>query len=410
MIFEIMAKYKYTARTKQGELQTGFVEAPNQGTAANILSGHDLFVLSVESAERKSFFENTFSFLNRVKIIHLMTFTRQFATLLQSTVPLSDSLITLHKQTKNPILKEAIFEISNDVSAGLSLSQALERQSGIFSDFYINMVRSAEITGRLEEVSGFLADYLEKESIWRSRVRNALIYPIFVMSLFAIVGIFLLTFVFPKLTIVFEETSVKLPLMTKIFLEAGNFLLNWWWAIAIISALLITLLIDYLRTGEGKAVLSELMIKLPILGDLFKKMHVTRFSESLGVLIKGGIPITQAIEITAHVIGNVIYRDILEEIAEKVKAGELLSNLLRQNEYYFPDLVGQMVAIGENTGRLEQMLAKISDFYSREVENTLDNLTELIQPVLISIIGIFVGLLFASVLIPIYNLTQSFNK
>ena len=378
--------------------------------AANILNGHDLFVLSVKSAERKNFFEGAFSFFNRVKIVYLMTFTRQFATLLQSTVPLNDSLVTLHKQTKNPILKEAIFEISNDVSAGLSLSQALERQSGIFSDFYINMVRSAEITGRMEEVMGFLADYLEKEAVWRSRVRNALIYPAFVLSLFAIVGVFLLTFVFPKLTIVFEETSVKLPLMTKIFLEAGNFLLNWWWAIAIIAVLLITLLIDYLRTGEGKAVLSEIMIKLPVLGDLFKKMHVARFSESLGVLIKGGIPITQAIEVTAHVIGNVIYRDILDEIAEKVKAGELLSNLLRQNEYYFPDLVGQMVAIGENTGRLEQMLEKISDFYSREVENTLDNLTELIQPVLISIIGIFVGLLFASVLIPIYNLTQSFNK
>ncbi|MEK7593178.1 MAG: type II secretion system F family protein, partial [Patescibacteria group bacterium] len=399
-----------TARTKQGELQTGFVESPSQEMAANILNGHDLFVLSVKSAERKNFFEGAFSFFNRVKIVYLMTFTRQFATLLQSTVPLNDSLVTLHKQTKNPVLKEAIFEISNDVSAGLSLSQALERQSGIFSDFYINMVRSAEITGRMEEVMGFLADYLEKEAVWRSRVRNALIYPAFVLSLFAIVGVFLLTFVFPKLTIVFEETSVKLPLMTKIFLEAGNFLLNWWWAIAIIAVLLITLLIDYLRTGEGKAVLSEIMIKLPVLGDLFKKMHVARFSESLGVLIKGGIPITQAIEVTAHVIGNVIYRDILDEIAEKVKAGELLSNLLRQNEYYFPDLVGQMVAIGENTGRLEQMLEKISDFYSREVENTLDNLTELIQPVLISIIGIFVGLLFASVLIPIYNLTQSFNR
>lgn len=403
-------KFKYTARTKQGELQTGFVEAPNQGTAANILSGHDLFILSVEGAERKSFFEGVFAFLNRVKIIYLMTFTRQFATLLQSTVPLNDSLVTLYKQTKNPILKEAVFEISNDVSAGLSLSQALERQSGIFSDFYINMVRSAEITGRLEEVMGFLADYLEKESIWRSRVRNALIYPAFVMFLFMVVGIFLLTFVFPKLTIVFEESSVKLPLMTKIFLEAGNFLLNWWWAIAIIATLFITLLVDYLKTGEGKAVFSELMIKLPVFGDLFKKMYVARFSESLGVLIKGGIPITQAIEVTSHVIGNVIYRDILDEIAEKVKAGELLSSLLRQNEYYFPDLVGQMVAIGENTGRLEQMLEKISSFYSREVENTLDNLTELIQPVLISIIGIFVGLLFASILIPIYNLTQSFNK
>lgn len=403
-------KYKYTARTKQGELQTGFVESPNQEVATNILSSHDLFVLSIEGSERKSFFEGVFGFLNRVKIIHLMTFTRQFATLLQSTVPLKDSLTTLHKQTKNPILKEAVFEISNDVSAGLSLSQALERQGGIFSDFYINMVRSAEITGRMEEAMGFLADYLEKESIWRSRVKNALIYPVFVLFLFVIVGIFLLTFVFPKLTVVFEETSVKLPLMTKIFLEIGNLLLDWWWTIAIIIALLIILLVDYLKTEEGKAVIGELMIRLPIFGDLFKKMHVARFSESLGVLIKGGIPITQAIEITAHVMGNVIYRDVLDEIAEKVKAGESLSSLLFQNEYYFPELAGQMVAIGENTGRLEQMLKKISDFYSREVENTLNNLTELIQPVLISVIGIFVGLLFASVLIPIYNLTQSFNK
>ena len=154
--------------------------------------------------------------------------------------------------------------------------------------------------------------------------------------------------------------------------------------------------------------LNEVVIKIPIFGNLFKKMYVARFAESTSVLIKGGIPITQAIEIAGHAIGNVIYRDILHEVAEGVRGGELLSNLLSQNEYYFPILVGQMVAIGEETGRLDEILSRISGFYTREVNDILDNLVELIQPILVAIIGVFIGLLFASILIPIYNLAQAF--
>jgi type IV pilus assembly protein PilC len=403
-----MAKFKYYARTQEGELQTGFVEAFNREGAANILTSHNLFILSLESAEQRHWFSRIANFLNRVKIKDLVIFTRQFATLMESKMPLVNSIEALYQQTKNPLLKEAIFEIASDVDSGLSLSQAMERQKQFFSEFYISMIRNAEITGQLEEAITFLADYLEKELMWRSRVRNALIYPSIVVVLFLVVAGVMLTVVFPKIGPVFEETGTSLPLVTQIFLSAGNFILQWWWAIIIILILLVFLLIDYFQSHEGKAVFNELIINVPLLGELFKKIYVAQFTEAISVLVKGGIPITQAIEIAGRTIGNVVYRDILNEMADKVRAGELFSNLLFQNEYYFPALVAQMVAIGEKTGRLDEVLSRISNFYTREVNDLLSNLVELIQPLLIAVIGAFVGLLFASVLIPIYNLAQAF--
>jgi len=401
-------KFKYNARTPEGQLQAGLVEAFNREAAANILSGHSLFILSLEEAKRGRWYDKLLNFLNRVKIKDLMIFTRQFATLMESKVPLGNSLRALYKQTRSPVLKEAVFEIFSDIDAGLSLSQSLERQRKFFSEFYISMIRSAEITGRLEEAMIFLADYLDKEVIWRSRVHNAMIYPSVLVGLFLIVAGIMLTTVFPQIEPIFKETNVSLPLITQIFLASGNFIIKWWWAVVLISILLVFLIIDYFQSREGKAVLAELIIKAPVFGNLFKKMYVARFAESTSVLIKGGIPITQAIEISGHAIGNIIYRDILHEVAEGVRAGELLSGVLSQNEYYFPSLVGQMVAIGEGTGRLDEILSRISVFYTREVDDLLSNLTELIQPVLVAVIGVFVGLLFASILIPIYNLAQAF--
>lgn len=401
-------KFKYNARTQEGELQTGFVDAANREAALNILTGHNLFILSLEAGEKARWYDKLVNFFNRVKIVDLMIFTRQFATLMESKMPLGNSLRTLYQQTKKPILREAVFAVSSDVDAGLSLSQAMERQGKIFSEFYINMVRTAEITGRLEETMMFLADYLDKESMWVNRVRNALIYPIILIILFLLVAGIMLITVFPQIGPVFEETGATLPLITQVFLFSGNFIIQWWWAIILIFLLLLFLLIDYLQSDEGKIVLNEIIIKIPILGNLFKKMYVARFAESTSVLIKGDIPITQAIEISGHAIGNVIYRDILHEVAEGVRSGKLLSDLLSQNEYYFPALVGQMVAIGEGTGRLDEILSRISNFYTREVNDILDNLMELIQPVLVAIIGVFIGLLFASILIPIYNLAQAF--
>ena len=401
-------KFRYNARTQQGELQTGFVEATNREAAAGILTGHNLFVLSLESSEKRHRYDFITGIFNRVKISDLMIFTRQFATLMESKVPLNTVLKTLYKQTNNQILKEAVFQISSDIGAGLSLSQAMERQKGIFSEFYLNMIRSAEITGRLEEAAQFLADYLEKESIWKSKIRSAMIYPVIVIIMFIAVAGIMVVVVFPQIAPVFEETGMDLPVLTKIFLGAGSFIIQWWWAVLLILAVFIFVIADYFHTPEGEAVLDEISVKVPIIGNLFKKLYISRFAESTNILIKGGIPITQAIGISANAIGNVVYRDILLEMAEGVRGGELLSDLLAKNEYYFPILVSQMVAIGEGTGRLDYILSKVSDFYTREVNDALNNLVELIQPILIAGIGVLIGLLFASILIPIYNLVQAF--
>lgn len=400
-------KFKYQARTKTGELQTGTVDAASREAALNVLSGHELYILSIEGAEQMGLYERFLRLFERVKMADLMVFTRQFATLLSAKVPLSDGLKSLYKQTANPVLKEAIFEIISDIDAGLSLSQALERHGNIFSVFYVNMVRSAEVSGRMEESMEFLADYIEKEAGLGSRVRNALIYPAFILGLFAIVGIILITFVFPQLKPVFEESKVELPLITKILLNSGDFILAWWWVISIILGLFVFLAFDYFHTAEGRLVLDEVKIRFPVVGRISRKLYIARFAEATSVLIKGGIPVAQAIEIAGHTIGNGIYQDLLHEAAEGVRRGELLSQTLEKYDY-FPPLVSQMVAIGETTGRLDDLLDKISSFYTREVDDATNNMVELIQPILMVVIGIGVGLMFASMILPIYNLAKAF--
>ncbi len=389
-------------------MQVGNVEAANRTAAFNILNSHDLYILSLDEVRADRFLSSFFNFFNRVRKVDVMVFTRQFATMLEAKIAINDALKNLQTQTKNYYLKEAIYEIAEDIDAGLSLSQALERQHHIFSEFYVNLIQSAEVTGRVEEVMGFLADFLEKEIGLLSRVRNALIYPIFVLVLFVIVAGILVAFVFPQLAPIFEETSVEVPTMTKLLLSSGQFVANWWVAIVIVIIGLGAALFQYIQSKEGREVFDQIGLRLPIIGQLFKKVYVARFSESLSVLIKGGIPIAQAIEISGHAIGSTIYQESLHEIADQVRGGELLSTSISKNEAYFPPIVSQMVSIGEKTGKLEEMFDRISRFYTREIDSAVGNLVELIQPALMVVLGVMVGILFAAILIPIYNLAQAF--
>ena len=205
----------------------------------------------------------------------------------------------------------------------------------------------------------------------------------------------------------FEESGVSLPFFTRLLITIGIFSSQWWWAILVVFGLFVFLLIDYFRTAEGRIIYDEMSIKLPILGNFFREIIIARFAEATSILIKGGIPITQAIEIASHTIDNAVYKDILHEAAERVRAGELISEALEKSGA-FPALVYQLIAVGEATGRLEDLLSRISAYYTREVDNLVANLVELIQPVLIIFVGVFVGLLFASILLPIYNLAQLF--
>ncbi len=401
-------KYQYSARTKSGEMQMGYVESSSREAAFQMLSGHDLYVLSIEAEHAATFLTNIADYFRRVKLLDVAIFTRQFSTMLEAEIPLGDTLKSLYRQTSNPILRETIFEISSDIDAGLSLSQALGRHGNVFDIFYVNLVRSAEVTGRVEEVMGFLADYLEKEHLLRSKVKNALIYPAFVVGLFVVVAGILIGVVFPQIGPIFEESGVQLPLPTRILIGAGNFLANWWFAVVIVAVIFIAMIVDYARSREGKIVIDQVSVKLPVFGQLFVKTYVARFAEAVNVLIRGGIPIAQAIEISADTIGSDVYREALKEAAAGIRRGELMSATLEKNETYFPAIVSQMIAVGESTGKLDDMLKRLATFYTREVDDLVTNLVELIQPALMVVVGVLTGLLFASLLLPLYSLVRAF--
>jgi type IV pilus assembly protein PilC len=403
-----MAKFKYRARTKEGELQVGQVAALSKNEASSILSSHGLYVLVLDEVDEDKWYGRFLNYANRVKTKDLMVFTRQFATLLSARIPLDDALITLRKQTRNPSLFTIVSEISADIEAGLSLSQSLEKYDKVFSGFYVSMVRSAEITGRIGEAVGFLADYIEKQSTLVAKVRNALIYPIVMIALFFVVGGIMVVVVFPQIGPVFEEAGVELPIFTRILLSGGIFLSQWWWAVLAVLITMVFVAADYFRTPEGRTLADEILFRIPVVNKLLRELYVARFAESLSVLIKGGIPITQAVEITGHTVGNASYREALHEVSGDLQKGEQLSQSLAKHEALFPPLVSQMTAVGESTGRLDTLLQKISDFYAREVDGLVGSLVELIQPLLMVVIGVLVGVLFASILIPIYNLAQTF--
>lgn len=402
-------KFKYKAKTKEGELQVGFVEAGSRESAANILAGHDLFILSVESAERHGFFEAITSFLGRVRRKDMMIFTRQLATLLEARLPLNTSLKTLHEQTKNPALKEAVLQVSEDIDSGLSFSQALERQGTIFPSFFVEMARAAEITGNLNEIAGFLADYTEKEGILVSKASSAMVYPLIVVALFLVVGFIMITFVFPALGPVFEQSGVQLPIYTRILLSSGDFLGKWWPALLVVFIFFALVGLNYSRTTEGRALVDEFKIKMPLLNKVYVPVIIARFSNAAALLIHGGIPIAQALEVMGHMVGNVLYRDVLHQVAEDVRQGELLSKSIDKYPEYFPPLVSQMVSVGETTGKIEQIFMRLAGFYGREADTVINSLVDLIQPALMIVIGVMVAFLFAAILVPLYSLTASIH-
>lgn len=402
-------KFKYQARTKNGELQVGFVEAGSRDGAIQILGGHDLFVLKVESSESIGPLDRVNAFLGKPHRKDMIIFSRQFATLLEARLPLNNALKILSEQTQNKALKAAIIQVTEDIDAGLSFSQAMARQTNIFPDYYIEMVRAAEVTGNMSEVSAFLADYTEKEADLASKASSAMVYPGIVLALFVVVAFILLTFVYPSLGSVFTENGVTLPWYTQVLLTTGNFLAKWWPAVIVAAAVLGFVIVDYFQTAEGKALIDDAKITLPILKKVYTPVIMARFGNSASLLVHGGVPIAQSMEIIGHMVDNVLYRDVIHDVAEDVRQGLLLSQAIAKHPHFFPDLVPQMIAVGETTGKVEDMFNRLSGIYTREADEITNNLVELIQPILMIGMGVMVGLLFASILIPIYNFTASIH-
>lgn len=400
-------KFKYQAKNQEGELQAGFVEAADREGAATILTSHGLFVLLLEEVGRPGVFDRLGGYFSRVKQVDVMIFTRQLATLLDARLPLPNALQTLYAQTNQPVLKEAIKMVADDVASGLTFSQALDRQQGVFSNFYVSMIRSAEVVGNMDEAAVFLADYLEKENSITSKARSALIYPAIIIALFSVVAVVMITVVFPQIGPIFAESGVQLPWYTKALLGIGDFLGQWWLILIFVFFVFMLLVANYFQTPEGKALWDDMKVRLPIMDKVYVPLTMTRLATVMSMLLKGGVPVTQAVEIAGQTVNNALYQDLMAGVAEDVRQGQPLSASLAKYPEYFPPLVSQMLVVGEATGRVDKMLERVGVFYGREVDSVVSNLVDLIQPVLMVFIGGLVGLLFASILIPMYQMTST---
>lgn len=395
-------KFNYQARTKEGQIQTGTVEASSQEAALRILEKYGLYVTLLEEVETLPFLFRRVKIFERVSRKEIVAFSRQIALMFSAKISIVEALYTLSRQTKNQNFREKIINIAEDVEGGISLSQALSRYPKIFNPFYISVVKSGEVSGELSESLEYLADHLEREYDFRSKVLGALLYPIIVLIVvFAVIALMVL-FVIPRLAEVFKAAETELPLVTKLVLASSDFLRQWGLIFLISFFLLIVFIFQLSKTPAGKKFVDRIFLKLPIIGGFLQKVYLTYFAENLSTLISGGIPIAQALEITGQVVGNDVYKTIIFEIRDGVRKGEKISTILERYPEVIPPLFTQMVLVGEQTGRLSPALMNVVNFYRKEIERTLANFVTILEPILIIFLGLVVFLIVASVILPIY--------
>jgi len=399
-------KFIYKAKDKLGNIKAGTIEARSSETAVRTLQSYDLVVLDISPMKKVTFLDTLLGKQKRISRKDLAIFLRQFATLLESQVPLGEALKTLLLQAPTPQIKDLVFELVSDLDSGLSLSKAVEKRGDVFGEFYSQMIKSGEISGRLEDVLTYLADYAEHENDLINKAKSAASYPIFLFGTFIVVGAIITIALAPQMASIFEEFGKAPPIATRILISVGNFLSKFGILVIVVLLGLIWFLTNYFRSREGERILGVYLLKIPLLGEIYKKIFISRFCETAGTLIQGGIPTVVAFEVAGGSSGNYIYYSLGKEIAEGVKRGESISNILKNYYEYFPPLVSQMVAVGENTGRLDELLKKVAEYYQKEINRAFATLLDLLQPALVIVIGIAVGFLVAAVILPIYQLAQ----
>ena len=389
----------------QGESQSGSIEAANMGIAINSLQNRGLIITTIKPAEGKTSFASLgFSFFNRVRTKDIVILSRQLATLFEAKVSILESFQLLSSQTKNAKLKASLSEVVEDIRGGNTLSAAMSKHPDVFSKFYVNMVRSGEESGKLEEIFESLADHLERSYKLVSKAKNALVYPIFVVGAFFAVMFLMLTFVIPKLTAILTEVGQDIPFYTKIVIGVSNVFKDFGVFLLIALAIGFVFLWRYIKTESGRISFSSFQLSVPFIGDLYKKFYLARITDNMETLLSSGVSAVKALEISADVVGNKIYEKILFDAAEKVKGGSPISDALDKYDE-ISILVVQMIRTGEKTGKLDFMLKTLGKFYKREVDNVVETLVGLIEPVMIVVLGGSVGLLLVSILGPIYNIT-----
>ncbi|MBI4135809.1 type II secretion system F family protein [Candidatus Uhrbacteria bacterium] len=399
-----MPTFKYRAKTKAGREIIGEVEAPSLHLAQETLSERGLSIVLLAPA--RAHFKIP-GLRARIKARDLVIFFRQLSTLAGANVPLVQALNTLVEQTRNPELKRILGEVADEVEAGTRFSLALSKYPHVFHAFIINMARSGETAGRLADVLNYLADQTEKDYDLVSKVRSAMMYPAFIIAGMIIVGIVLLVFVIPQLTAVLIESGATLPITTRTLIGASAITKKFWW---LILFFLIAAGVGFrfaLRSGEFREKFDKLKLRLPILGSLYQRIAMARLTRSLQILLSGGVDMVGALEVVSAIVGNSYYAKIVRETRRQVADGSPLTSVFAA-EPLIPAMVSQMLAVGEETGQLIPILEKITSFYTREVDNSVATLVSVIEPLLMVVIGIGVGLVVSSIILPMYQLAGQF--
>ena len=396
--------FNYKAVTKAGEERVGLIDTINEDAAISSLQRRGLVIVSIRNAEKKSIFEIDIEFLSRVKNKDVVILSRQISTLFEAQVPALRAFRLLASESENTILRKSLTEVSDDIQGGMPMSEAMEKHPNVFSDFYVNMVRAGEESGKLSETFLYLADYLDRSYELTSKIKSALTYPAFIISVFIIVMIGLFTFIIPRITGILTANGQEIPMYTKVIIAISDFLVNY--GLFAFVVLIVAGFLLWRFKSEKTTGFSRMMISIPVLGGLLRKLYLARIADNMNTMLSSGIPMVRSVEITASVVGNEVYKKILMDTVEKIKGGDPMSKALSESKE-IPGIMLQMIRVGEETGELGNILKKIATFYKREVDTSVDTIISLIEPAMIVLLGLGVGSVLAAVMLPIYNIAGS---
>jgi type IV pilus assembly protein PilC len=394
--------FSYHALDTDGRERAGTVEALSVDVAVSTLQRRGLIVSSIEPIQKKTGLSMEISFLKRVSNKDVVILSRQIATLFEAQVSALRIFRLLAAEVDNAYLAEIMTQVADDLQGGSPISKALGRHPKVFSTFYVNMVRSGEESGKLSETFGYLADYLDRTYEVMNKATSALIYPGFTISVFFIVMALMLTMVIPRIASILKDSGQEIPVYTKIVIGLSDFLVNYGFLFLVALGVAAFFAYRALQTEAGRLFFDKAKLDVPYIGDLYQKLYLSRIADNFATMLVSGVPVVEAVDITASVVGSPTYESLLKDVGEAVKGGASISDALAVHEQ-IPGIMTAMVRVGEETGELGKILTTLARFYQREVTTAVDTLVDLIEPLMIVLLGLGVGTLLASVLIPIYN-------
>lgn len=403
-----MPRFDYRANDAKGVSVEGIVEADTREFALQALQDKGYTVPTLTEIQDRALFDIDIPYFNKIGIEEIVVFSRQFAVLMGAKVPIVKALRTMARQTAGDKLAKIINDMASEVESGAQLSGALAQHPNAFSEFFVNMVRSGESTGRLEETMNYLADQTEKDFDLMNKIRGAMTYPIFVIFALVVVGFVMMTFIVPKLTETLKESGSELPWTTKSLIAVSGFMQAY--AVQIIVAAVIGGIAFrlWIGTPAGRNTWDRVKLNIPLFGPILQRIYLVRLTRSSSTLIAGGIDIPRSLDICADVVGNYFYADLIRRTRAQVGDGNSVTSVFSQYPRYIPNMITQMMSVGEETGRLGEVLGRLTDFYERELSNRVANLVSAIEPLIMLVMGLAVGVMVSAIMLPMYSMATQF--